>query len=488
MEVTFMFKDYIYSQKQNIVNSICDLITYPSISEENDNLHFPFGKACSDALKYFLHLAESLGFRTKNIDGYCGYAEFGEGSQLIGIVGHLDVVPAVEEDWTYLPFTPTIYKNRIYGRGAIDDKGPVIASLYAMKAVMDYCIENNKPISKRVRLIVGLNEETNWKCIEYYKEHEEIPTVGFSPDADFPCIYAEKSVLSVLVSQVLPTDKKTNLLKKLLNTTSPIQIESMDCANNAINVVPKICTSILYIEKNINSTNLITFLKSKIDQYNYDIDLYKIDDTHLKLTSYGIAAHSAHPDLGTNAITKLLIVLQDLFEEYHCHFPLLSTFCKYIGDYYNGEGLNLASEDESGKLTLNTSQCYIKNHTLYIGMNLRIPVKTNCDSVIEKLENLFKEEAISFSILDKKAALYVNKNDPLVQKLSQIFNETCGGTAFEPIAIGGATYARAFPNCISFGMNFPGDKDMCHQADEFVDIDKLILSTNIYAQAIYELL
>lgn len=483
-----MFKDYIYSQKQNIISSICDLITYPTISEENANIYFPFGKACSDALKYFLHLAESLGFRTKNVDGYCGYAEFGQGDELIGIIGHLDVVPAMQEDWSYSPFTPTIDKNRIYGRGAIDDKGPVIASLYAMKAVMEYCKDKDIVVNKRIRLIVGLNEETNWKCIEYYKQHEEMPTVGFSPDADFPCIYAEKAVLSILVSQKLPNDKKTNLFQKLLNTASPIQIESMDCDNNAINVVPKICMATLRFEKSISLSHVLTFLKSKIDQYNYDIDLYKIDDSHLKITSYGIAAHSAHPDLGNNAITKLFVILQDLFTQYHCNIALLSTFCKYIGDHYYGEGLNLASEDESGKLTLNTSQCYLKDNTLFIGMNLRIPVKTSCESVIEKLENLFKEENITFSVLDKKEALYINPHDSLVQKLCSIFNESCGGTSFEPIAIGGATYARAFPNCISFGMNFPGDKDMCHQADEFVDIDKLILSTNIYAKAIYTLL
>lgn len=143
-----------------------------------------------------------------------GYAEFGEGEDLIGIVGHLDVVPAIEEDWKYSPFTPTIADGKIYGRGAIDDKGPVISSLYAMKAVMDYAKENNITLNKRVRLIVGLNEEKDWKCINYYKEHEEIPTLGFSPDSDFPCIYAEKSVISLTLSEPIDNvhhvDRKFN--------------------------------------------------------------------------------------------------------------------------------------------------------------------------------------------------------------------------------------------------------------------------------------
>ena len=135
-----------------------------------------------------------------------GFAEFGEGEELIGIIGHLDVVPAKEDDWTYSPFIPTISNNCIYGRGAIDDKGPVIACLYAMKAVMDYAQEYSISINKRVRLILGLNEERDWKCIDYYKKHEEIPCLGFSPDSDFPCIYAEKSVISLYIS-----DKISNI-------------------------------------------------------------------------------------------------------------------------------------------------------------------------------------------------------------------------------------------------------------------------------------
>ena len=118
---------------------------------------------------------------------YCGYIEFGEGEELVGLIGHLDVVPAEEADWKITkPFEPKIENNKIYGRGAIDDKGPVMAALFAMKEVKD-----TMKVNKRVRLILGLNEEKDWKCINYYKQKEEHPTIGFSPDADFPCIYAE---------------------------------------------------------------------------------------------------------------------------------------------------------------------------------------------------------------------------------------------------------------------------------------------------------
>ena len=190
-----MIKKFIDDNKDNILNNICELIKIPSISDESSAENgMPFGRNCSDALNYILNLADSLGFKTKNVDGYCGYIEFGEGKELLGIIGHLDVVPA-GDGWTKCdPFEPVIEDNKLYGRGAIDDKGPVIASLYAMKYVMD-----TMNVNKRVRLILGLNEEVSWKCIEYYKQHEELPTFGFSPDADFPCIYAEKGFLNAFI-------------------------------------------------------------------------------------------------------------------------------------------------------------------------------------------------------------------------------------------------------------------------------------------------
>lgn len=478
-----MFQKYILSNRQNIVGNICDLITFPSISEETNNSHFPFGKACSDSLKYFLNLANSLGFKTKNVDGYCGFAEFGEGKELIGIVGHLDVVPAKEDDWSYSPFVPTIHHNCIYGRGAIDDKGPVISCLYAMKAVMEYLKDNNIILNKRVRLIVGLNEEKDWKCIEYYKKHEEIPTIGFSPDSDFPCIYAEKSVISLILSDEI-SKISPSLKNKLSFTTSTISIEDIDCNENAINVVPKFCSVILKIENSSLIKNLINSCQNIIKKYDYEIVLYKIDNSHLKLSSYGTASHSSHPELGVNAITKLIVVLNDLFAEWNIIFPLLTDFCRLIGDDYTGKNLGLNISDESGKLTLNTSQFYLKDNKVYIGINLRVPVHTKPEDIISTFEKEFKS---NISILRIQPSLYIEKENSLVKKLCSIFNETCNSN-FEPISIGGATYARAFPNFISFGMNFPNDEDMCHKVDEFIDIDKLMLATNIYAKAIYELL
>lgn len=462
-----MFEDYINELKEQIISSTCNLIKIPSVNAESDNPSMPFGEECNNALEYVLELATNLGFKTKNINGYCGYVEFGEGEELMGIIGHLDVVPE-GENWTYPPFSATISNEKIYGRGAIDDKGPVIASLYAMKAVMDKC-----KIRKRVRLILGLNEERDWKCIEYYKANEEIPNFGFSPDADFPCIYAEKALLNAH-------------LKSNYEATDKIKIISIDYNNNAMNVVPKFCKVKLKIDNDINIDECINNLTNLIENHKFNIVVKKETANHIILESFGVSAHSAHPDLGINAISNIIIILDELLKIYNINIQLLSMFCRYIHTQYNGDDLNINYPDESGKLTLNVARFFLENDTLCISMNLRIPIHTNIDTVKNKFHNIFETTSIIVDFDGEKNALYIPKDDHLVTTLCSIFNEITGKNE-EPIAIGGATYARAFPNCISFGANMPGDEDMCHKVDEFISIDNLILATNIYATAIYKL-
>ena len=463
-----MIEKFISENKERMIKDLQELIQIPSYYSKSNNPKYPFGENINKALEYTLDLGQRLGFKTKNIDGYCGYIEFGEGDELIGIIGHLDVVPE-GENWTYPPFSGAIANNCIFGRGAIDDKGPVIASLYAMKYVME-----TAKIKKRVRLILGLNEERNWNCIKYYKAHEEIPSIGFSPDADFPCIYAEKAVLTQEIKADISQFKNFD-----------IKITNIDYNNNATNVVPKICSAILSIDTNkIKSDDFINNLKNIINNSGFEINIYKIDDEEIKLTSHGISAHAAHPDLGINSISRLIIILDKIFKVYGYTIDLFDFFTKYIGLQFDGKNLGINFEDESGRLTLNVGYIGIENNFIKIKMNLRVPVHTDITKIgAAFIKNTCEYINLDFDTSHYMPALYIEPNSELVQSLCKIYNEETNSSC-KPIAIGGATFARAFPNCISFGANFPGDKDMCHQTDEFISIDKLLLACKIYAKAI----
>lgn len=452
-----MFDKLIENEKENIISQVSKLIEFPSVSEENLESVHPFGENCSNVLEYVLNLGNQLGFRTKNIDNYCGYIEFGEGQELLGIVGHLDVVPAhLEDGWTTPPFSPSIRDGKIYGRGSIDDKGPVIASLYAMKVIKD-----NVKVSKRVRLILGLNEEKNWKCINYYKKHEEWPTIGFSPDANFPAIYAEKGIMTLQLSHDF----------KIKN----FDIIDINCNNNASNVVPKYCSITLKSNSKIDS---------KYISNSNDLKITILDENILKIEAFGIASHAAHPELGKNAIKILLEFLLNNFEFESNYLKML--FDLGIFEITSPHFLSQTPiEDESGILTSNVANLNYKENKLIIKINFRVPVNTTLSEIENKYKNIDIEN-LETIVLGKQNPLYVDKNSYLVKTLVDIFNKKTGNN-LEAIAIGGGTYARAFENMISYGVTMPGDLDMCHQVDEFVEIEKLILASKIYATAIYEL-
>lgn len=449
-----MLEKYIEENKKNIINAIIKMVNYKSISTKTNLKEAPFGIECKKALDYIISLGKDMGFKTKNIDGYCGYIEFGEGKEMVGIIGHLDVVPANYEDgWTSDPFKAEIRDNKIYGRGSIDDKGPVIACLYAMK----YASKNYK-LNKRVRLIIGLNEEKDWEGINRYKQTEELPTIGFSPDASFPCIYAEKGIITLSISKEFEIEGA--------------KILEAECLNNAINVVPKIAYIVLE-----------TSNKEKY-QSTENINIEELTASTIKITSEGKSAHAAFPTLGDNAITKLLMYINKIENNNYLEILKNKGFFELENPKYLG-GKSLT--DESGILTSNIAYIKYQNNRLTLKAHLRIPVNTTLDNIEEKCKKLIKEvSGMKYNIEDKKEKLYIKKDNYLVKTLTKIFNEETLLNE-EPLTTGGATYARAFDNCISYGMTMPNEEELCHQVDENVDISNLLLATKIYAKAIIEL-
>ena len=444
-----MIKENVLKIKDDMIQEIINLVRYESVSIKSDNKEKPFGEECKKALEHILELGKKLGFNTKNIDGYCGYIEFGEGKELLGIIGHLDVVPATKEDgWTKDPYQAEIINNKLYGRGTSDDKGPVISCLYAMK------IANSlKQLNKRVRLIIGLNEEQDWECIERYKQTEELPTISFSPDANFPCIYAEKGIITLTI------ENDFNLDDEILEFTT---------GNNAINVVPKTAHII------IKTNNPNKFVEEK------DIIVEKNEDT-LKITATGISSHAAFPTLGDNAATKLLKYINKIYNnKFLTKLEELDFYNLENPLYLGGDSLT----DESGTLTSNIGIINYENNKLIIKTNLRVPIKTS----FAELKNICNKsiDSIKYYFEGENEGLYVSKDSYLVKTLTRIFNETTNMNE-EAIAIGGGTYARAFNNCVSFGMTFPNEEELCHQVNENIDIDNLLLATEIYTKAIIEL-
>ncbi len=191
----------IIDQLQDKMNELLDRwLRIPSVRAE-EIPGAPFGEETRKMLTVALNDAKAMGFDVRDFDGYAGDVRMGpEGQDPLGILAHLDVVPA-GDGWDTDPFEPVVKDGRLYARGSGDDKGPAVAALLAMLAVKEAGI----PLNREVRLILGCSEETSWDDMAYYKAHCDMPRTGFSPDASYPIINTEKGML--LVSLRSPYEK-----------------------------------------------------------------------------------------------------------------------------------------------------------------------------------------------------------------------------------------------------------------------------------------
>ncbi|MFW5976417.1 MAG: dipeptidase PepV [Bacillota bacterium] len=453
----------IENYKKDIISSTRKLIQIKSVETEPEQ-NMPFGPDVNEALETALNIAGILGLETKNIDGYAGYAEIGEGKDMLGILTHLDVVPE-GDDWTFSPYGGEIKDGKIYGRGALDNKGPTIAVLYALKAILDLNID----LDKKVRLIMGTDEESGWEGLNYYGQNETLPDIGFSPDAYFPVIHAEKGV------SVFNLYKKFNNIKK---TSDQIKIISIK-GGNAPNMVPDYCEAII-------ETSNVSALDELIEKEDYDLELVE-ENGRLKIKSFGKSAHGSMPWEGINAISQLMVLLDKICKPEDDIDRFINWYQNHIGMEYYGESIGCGFEDNvSGKLIFNIGMIDLDNDEVKITVNIRYPVTYKIEEIFDSMKKELNKVNIDLEESQHIGPLHVSKNDELVLKLMDVYKEITGEDR-EPIAIGGGTYARALKKGVAFGPLFPDRPEVAHQKDEYILIDDLIKATKIYANAIVKL-
>ena len=392
-----------------LIASLQKVISFDSSTKEG-------AVAC---LRWVLDLAQSMGFATHNMDDMVGWAEYGEGEDLVCVLGHLDVVPA-GSGWTKDPFGGEIENGRLYGRGATDDKGPMIAALYALKAIKDSAI----PLKRRLRILFGTEEETGCEDMKYYVANGgELPVCGFTPDGEFPLIHGEKGLL----------------IESYRCSFAPGQIKAI-WGGTAANMVPDCAYVVLE------------------------------DGTKIECT--GKSSHGAEPWNGENAVGKLLAKLNAL--------PLtgqLKTAVNFlhsrIGMETDGTSLGIAMEDEpSGRLSFNLGMLRADETSMIVTVNYRYPVTKHYDDCVPQVRSAFQQAGFELESASHDEKLYLPENHPLVQKLISVYNGYTGESAL-PICIGGGTYAKSMPNTVAFGPIFPGDEVTEHEPDEYIALDRL---------------
>jgi len=443
---------YIDEHKDELIQTLQRWISIPSLKGEAAD-GAPFGKEVKRALDTALHDSGAMGFATRNLDGYAGDVSMGPaGVNPLAILAHLDIVP-VGDGWTVDPFAGIVVGGDIIGRGVSDDKGPAVAALFAMKAVLD----SGRPLKREVRLILGCDEESGMGDMKYYREHAHLPREGFSPDASYPVINTEKGMVGIKL-------------------TAPAATEGLRVQKIVVgerhNVIPGAASAIIEGDE-----ELCRHINSLAKEMAVAVQAEQTAEG-IVLSAKGIAGHASMPETARNAIGELLLMLRALGVQ-----GPLKAMADYVGVEYDGDSLGVACSDQtSGALTCNLGILRYDETGLYAELDIRYPLL--CDgkqvvSIIEStLNGILNVETLSFS-----KPHHVSPNSKLVSALLDAYHIQTGRPR-ECVAIGGGTYARCMEEGVAFGANFPEDKEMAHQADEAIKIETLMENVKIMARAI----
>lgn len=453
--------------QEEMIQSLRKLIQIRSVfgPEEPDA---PYGRGSKDAFDFAMNLGREKGFDCVNFDNRAGEINFGQGEEAAGVISHLDVVPE-GEGWTYPPYGGEIHDGKIYGRGAVDDKGCFIAAFYACLALK----ESGVPLRRQIKQIVGTNEELGvFPCIRHYKEvTDKMPVCGIVPDAWFPAVYAEKGYWIYEFRKEFP--------KETYNDERPVLTRFTGGA--AVNVViPEAKavfrgTSEQFDVVKQAACNVIPSERLTITQQNDE----------LVLTVAGKSAHGSVPETGINAAALLLRLFKDVD-----FYPLdacetLHVLADQLAFDTDGSGLNIAYSDDTGALTNNWGVVDMDETHLKASVNVRYPVTQDLKKLEADLESAAAKSGCKCVVTMRNPHFYVDPKLPLIQDLVEIYQDMTGDLDSQPVAHGGGSYARILENFIPFGPSIQGEELSFHKQDENISCDHLLFLSKIYARALY---
>nr|WP_246566544.1 Sapep family Mn(2+)-dependent dipeptidase [Tissierella simiarum] len=455
-----IIKERLQFYKDDIKRDLSQLIAINSerdLTTKQDNAPFGIGiRKCFDKM---IEFAEREGFIVEDFNGYAMHIEYGEGSEILGILGHLDIVEVGDiEKWNHNPFDLVEINGFWYGRGVNDNKGPMIGCLYLLKVLK----ELNYHPRKRIRLIIGGAEETTWECMTYYFNHNEMPIYGFSPDGDFPIINCEKGI-----GYYCYNSKERSANDGLFN------IVSIKSSKD----ITKVCDYLI--------VNVQTQFPEKLACLCFSSNT-KIDyDNNMVIFIYeGISARGRNPNKGENAIFKFVKDFK-IIEKLDTRSKKLIKFLdKYFVDSLYGEKLGLFYEDEeTGCTTSNLSYLLLEEDNYVISFDYRYPKGVDHDKIVNILKEIGNENKLELVVIKEMPLLYVSPDSQLIIALKTAYKAVTGDIP-QLFSKGAASYARALKQAVAFGPTFPLDTTNSHRPNECINIENLMKALLIYSEVI----
>lgn len=454
---------YFSSERENLLSDLGSLVRINSVRGEAGE-GAPFGEGPKKALEKMLLISKNYGFSVKNVDGYAGEISYNGGENAdLAILGHLDVVPE-GDGWTVPPYEMTERDGKIFGRGTSDDKGPVIAALYAMKCVRELGIE----LKSDVRLIVGTSEETGGNDIEYYTEKRGMPPMVFTPDSSFPVTNVERGHFSKYFCGDIAPDE-----------TDFARVISFD-GGFVINAVPNKASAVLHgfaldtvseIAEKISSDTGIKFEVTS-------------DSENINVLALGTGAHASTPDLGNNPITALVLLIASLKSSSNTLVPFKALASFFPHGKTHGEGMGVAMKDDvSGELTMTLDILKFDGVHVQGAFDSRVPLCANDENLVNPVKEKLSSLGLTLDSTFITPIHMVDENSEFIKKLLSAYEEISGRKGYCE-AIGGGTYVHEIDGGVAFGAIMPEVDTNMHGADEFMPIDDLLTAGEIFAKAI----
>ncbi len=457
---------WLDAHQAELLNDIADFCAIPSVKGEAEP-GMPFGKGPYESLRFGADLCARYGFAVKNYDNYVAAADLDQRlPRSLDILAHTDVVPA-GEGWTVTePFKVIEKDGRLYGRGTSDDKGPLVCSLYAMRAIKECGI----PLKKGVRLIMGADEECGSEDIAYYYKQEPEAEMTFSPDGEFPLINIEKGQFRGTLSKHFDED---TALPRVLSLEAGV----------ALNAVPQ--KAVLRFEGLDLESDAV---KAAIAETETACAVKCEQSGANELIVWGTSAHASTPETGKNAglaavllLTKLPLHASALMAQLQ---KLTSLFAYGVTD---GSGLNIKmADEESHDLTCTLDMYHIDPTYMEFSFDARTPVMATKENCQDQAQAAAEAAGFDFSTPGMIEPHRVAGDSDFVKTLLKAYEDVTGLKG-ECLAIGGGTYVHHIENGVAFGAVLPGIDTRMHGADEFFDIDNIMLAAKVYAKAILAL-
>ena len=440
-------KQFIEDTFAQQVKDLQALVAIPSVSRGEPEENKPYGERVDAAWREAAKIAKNLGFtKVFDVDHRCGVIEYGEGEELVAVMAHLDVVPE-GKGWTYPPYGGEIHDGRIYGRGTVDNKGAAVNALYALAAIKNRGI----PMKRRVRVLLGLDEERGCTGMEHYREVEGEPTMAFTPDAVYPVVNSEMGILHVKYHNPLSCRAKVQV-------------------GTVMNVIPGEAAAEL--PEAAVTAAVPEGLSLTLDEKSVVVK--------------GKGGHASMPEFAKNALQGLFYVLpqQKLPDAERAAYAMLAGTLRLDA---HGEGMGLDREDESGRITVEPTVFTAGEDGMTLCFDSRYPFSYTFEELIAKFDKIMGALGFERTETSNTNGHFISADSELVTTLMDVWKEISGDTQAKPLSMGGGTYAKEFKNAVAFGTVFPGDIDRCHLPDESASLEEMKKNTLIMAEVIKRL-